>query len=59
MATSVAVEQRVYFKKESLTSDDWYYIVVDAITSPDKLVKELEKRGYISIEIRYYSASWP
>jgi hypothetical protein len=59
MTTAVAVEKRVYFKVESLTNDEWYYVVVIAQLSSIDIIRELKKRGYKTIEERYYSAAWP
>jgi hypothetical protein len=59
MATAVAVEKRVYFKKLGMSSTEWYYVVVAAQLSEEDISKEVKKRGYTQIETRYYSAAWP
>jgi hypothetical protein len=65
MATAVAVEQRLYFQTDSLVNPDWYYVSLGGgfpeyfkNTEAD-LRKELTKRGYKNIEMRYHSATWP
>lgn len=57
--TAVVVERRVSFRRDSLTDDSWYYIVVSADYSEAALVKDLKDRGYVDIRPAFYSAAWP
>lgn len=63
MATAVAVTKRVYFKKDSLTTDTWYYVELSgfglANLTAEEVTKELKRRGYTNIETRYHTAAWP
>jgi beta-lactamase class D len=59
MATDVPIVKRVYFQVESFTNTEWYYVTLSADLTDAEVKAELKKRGYINIETRYITTTWP